>query len=137
MPLSHQKGHSANNCASRDEYRSFRFLSPARDFGRREPFGDHFPPRPHFHEQPRSFVRTFGGHISFPSKFTMSSDAASTDAASSAGKKRELPLFYQSVHERNINLVRKLVEAVLPVAYNDDFYKNMATVPNDFTKMGE
>ena len=49
---------------------------------------------------------------------------------------RELNLFYTTVHERNINSVRLLVDTVIPVRYSPEFYKDLVRTPADFTKMG-
>ena len=49
---------------------------------------------------------------------------------------RDLNLFYTTVHERNINSVRLLVDTVIPVRYSPDFYKDLVRTPADFTKMG-
>jgi hypothetical protein len=51
------------------------------------------------------------------------------------GKKMK-NLFFNAVHDRNINSVRALMDAVLPVRYSDDFYKNLVNTPFEFTKMG-
>jgi hypothetical protein len=51
--------------------------------------------------------------------------------------KRIPNLFFNAVHDRNVNSVRALMEAILPVRYSDDFYKNLTATPFEFTKMGK
>ena len=85
----------------------------------------------------------------------MSSDAAASaphalDAAGASGSaishasssttvvapRRPLKVFYQPVHERNIHNVKLLIATVLPVAYQESFFKNLLTVPEEFCKLG-
>jgi hypothetical protein len=49
---------------------------------------------------------------------------------------KEGDLFYTTVHARNIALVRKLLEVVLPVSYSDDFYAKLPLTPQELTKLG-
>ena len=51
-------------------------------------------------------------------------------------KAKALKLFYTQIHERNVNLVKLLVETVLPVKYSEDFYKKVLVSSSDWTKMG-
>lgn len=62
---------------------------------------------------------------------------ASTDAVVPAGGwKKPKEIFFNIVHERNINLVRKLLEVSLPVQYPQEWYNDLIKTPHDFTKMG-
>ena len=45
-------------------------------------------------------------------------------------------LFFQGVHERNINSVKLLINTVLPVRYNEDYFKGLAKAGGDLAKMG-
>ena len=49
---------------------------------------------------------------------------------------KEGDLCYTTVHARNIALVRKLLEVVLPVSYSDDFYAKLPLTPQELTKLG-
>ena len=60
---------------------------------------------------------------------------SSTPGTAPPGRRRR-DIFFTSVHERNINSVRLLVDTVLPVRYNDDFFRDCTRMPTDFTKMG-
>ena len=57
------------------------------------------------------------------------------DGKLSSSKVRK-DLFYTTVHERNINSVKLLIDTVLPVRYSNDFYNELIRSPPDFTKMG-
>eukprot|EP00158_Paraphelidium_tribonemae_P010055 Partr_v1_DN30577_c0_g1_i1_m9598 putative acetyltransferase len=50
-------------------------------------------------------------------------------------KRKPLNLFYTTVHERNINSVKLLIDTVLPVRYSEDFFRELIRTPQDFTKM--
>ena len=45
-------------------------------------------------------------------------------------------LFYTTIHARNIGLVRKLLDVVLPVAYSEDFYRKLQEAPPELAKLG-
>ena len=44
-------------------------------------------------------------------------------------------LFYTGVHARNIGMVKKVLEVVLPVAYSDDFYRRLQEAPPELAKL--
>ena len=50
--------------------------------------------------------------------------------------RRRRGILFTSIHERNINSVRLLVDTVLPVRYSEDFFKECIRMPSDFTMMG-
>ncbi len=65
----------------------------------------------------------------------MASGSASTDAAARP-QQRGRSIFFNLVHERNVGLVRKLLDVALPVAYSNEWYANIVKTPHEFTKMG-
>ena len=44
-------------------------------------------------------------------------------------------LFYTGIHPRNIGLVRKLLEVVLPVGYSEDFYRKLQEAPGELARL--
>jgi ribosomal protein S18 acetylase RimI-like enzyme len=44
-------------------------------------------------------------------------------------------LFYTGIHARNIGLVRKLLEVVLPVGYSEDFYRKLQEAPGELARL--
>lgn len=65
----------------------------------------------------------------------MSADAA--EAGAVVAKRGALKLFYTQVHERNLGLVKLLINTVLPVKYSEDFYRKVLASSSDWTKMGQ
>ena len=66
----------------------------------------------------------------------MSTDAAAPGAVV-AKRGATLKLFYTQVHERNLGLVKLLINTVLPVKYSEDFYRKVLASSSDWTKMGQ
>jgi GNAT superfamily N-acetyltransferase len=44
-------------------------------------------------------------------------------------------LFYTGIHARNIGMVRKLLDVVLPVPYSDDFYRRLQEAPPELARL--
>ena len=44
-------------------------------------------------------------------------------------------LLFTGIHARNINLVRKLLEVVLPVTYGEDFYRKLQEGPSELSRL--
>jgi len=59
-----------------------------------------------------------------------------SSGSSSFPQVKSCDLFYTPVHARNISMVRKILEVVLPVAYSDDFYTKLQEAPSELTKLG-
>jgi hypothetical protein len=63
-------------------------------------------------------------------------DAIAVTTSVNCPERKRLKLFYNQIHERNIGLVKLLLNTVLPVKYSDDFYKRVIASPFAFSKMG-
>jgi ribosomal protein S18 acetylase RimI-like enzyme len=63
---------------------------------------------------------------------------AATPPYSSKPGARGVPpkeLFYTGIHARNIGMVRKLLDVVLPVPYSDDFYRRLQEAPPELARL--
>lgn len=50
-------------------------------------------------------------------------------------RKKSGEIFFLPVHEKNVNLYKKVLEVTLPVVYDDKFFKSCATEWSDFCKI--
>ena len=50
---------------------------------------------------------------------------------------KELRLFYTAINNNNIHALRLLIETVIPVAYTEDFFKQLVGSSFDYNKMGK
>lgn len=61
----------------------------------------------------------------------------STMPASLEERKKSGEIFLLPVHDKNVNMFKKILEVTLPVVYDDKFFKSSANEWSDFTRIRE
>ncbi len=82
-------------------------------------------------------ISSFRATTHVPARMAQPSTAASNASSAPSGAGSKDSVFLNIVHERNIGMVRKLLDTALPVAYADAWYADLVKTPHEFTKLGE